>query len=198
MPDGDYLAWRAGGKWRKVANLMKSQAPMIEIEDAVASAVANSIRSSGGVPQFQAVVDRVCGQASNEEPSHDIGASTSASPGGVLGRVLDEVAQALATTMQTTMNLVSPAAAAKLLARRLLARIAVAGLDHAVPALVSEGRFTAAELRAFMHQLTNSPPMTRLVDRFLDHPSGVGLRAPDRRTAIKPMDELMDTNLDEL
>jgi hypothetical protein len=171
---------------------------MIEIEDAVASAVANSIRSSGGVPQFQAVVDRVCGQASSGAPVDDLGASALVPPGGVVGRVLDEVAQALATTMQTTMNLVSPAAAAKLLARRLLARVAVAGLDHAVPALVSEGHFTAAELRAFLRQVTDSPPMAKLVDRFLDHPSGEGLRAPDRRTVAKPMDELMDTDLDEL
>jgi hypothetical protein len=196
MPDGDYLAWRAGRKWVKVANLLKCSASSVEIEDAVASAVANSIRASGGVPQFPAVMDSV--QQAAEDGSDKSVAIPSSSGDGVVGRLLDEVAHALVTTMQTGMHLVSPVSATELVARRLLNRVAMAGLDHMLPGLIGEGHFTMTELRALVVRLVDSPPMATLRDRFIRRPSGEGLRAPDRRTPAKPMAELLHTGLDDL
>ena len=196
MPDGDYLAWRAGIKWRKVANLLKSGASSVEIEDAVASAVANSIRASGGIPKFPEVADSVRQAATDGDES--IVAATFSSDRGVMGRLLDEVVQALVATMQEGMNLVSPTAATEVLAHRLLGRIAEAGLDHMVPELVADGRYTMPQLRELFTGLSNSKPMATLRDRFIRHPSGEGLRAPDRRTPAKPLGELLNTGLDDL
>ena len=199
MPDGDYLAWKLGGKWRKVANLMKSRASMLEVQDAVASAVASTIRSSGGVPQFTAVVDKVCMVASGggavDEQFTAIGRPVE---GGVVGRLLEDVAQGLALTLQANMNLVSPKTASELLARRFLARIAGAGLDLVLPKLVGEEIYTMVELRSLLRQTVDSQPMDKLTDRLIQHPTGEGLRAPNKRTAVKPMHELIDTDLGDL
>lgn len=196
MPDGDYLRWRAGSKWRKVANLLKSGSSSIQIEDAVASAVAHSIRVSGGAPQFSDVVDGVCRAASAGD--HVSPSVVSSRQDGIVGRLLDDVAQAVVATMQSGMNLVSPVAATELVARRLLARVAMAGLDHVLPDLIGEGHFTMVELRRLLIRLVDSEPMAVLRNRFIQHPSGEGLRAPDRRTPVKPMRELIGTGLDDL
>jgi hypothetical protein len=198
MPDGDYLAWRAGARWRKVANLLKSGASSVEIEDALASAVANSIRASGGVPRFSAVVDTVRQAAAIGDGQSAVIAIPSSSRDGVVGRLLDEAARALVATMQTGMNLVSPMAATELLADRLLDRIAMAGLDHMVPELIAEGHYTMPQLRELLARLSDSKPMATLRDRFIRHPSGEGLRAPARRTPAKPLGELLNTGLDDL
>lgn len=189
MPDGDYLVWRAGAKWRKVANLLRSGASPTEVEDAVASAVAKSIRSAGGVPDLHAVAGRIADAAKG-----DLAANRSSASTGVLGRLLDEVV----ATMQAGMKLVSPTAATEVVAGILVRRVAEAGLDHMVPSLIAEGHFTMVELRKLINDLCRSYPMVLLGGRLVRHPSGEGLRAPDRRTAVKPMGELMDTGLDDL
>lgn len=196
MPDGDYLAWRAGGKWRKLANLLKSRATSVEIEDALVSAVANSIRASGGVPKFADVVDQVRQVAA--AGGETVVAARSASRDGVMGRLLDEVAPALVAMMQRDMRLVSPTAATELVAERFLTRIAEAGLDHMLPALVTNGGYTLTQLRDLFTRLPSSAPMTALRDRFIRHPSGEGLRAPRRRTTARPLGELLNTGLDDL
>jgi hypothetical protein len=194
MPDGDYLVWRAGAKWRKVANLLRSGASSVEVEDAVVSAVAKSIRSSGGVPELHTVAGRIAEAGAAEGGVGDVVVDRSSSSAGVLGRLLDDVV----ATMQAGMKLVSPTAATEAVAGILVRRVAEAGLDHMVPSLIAEGRFTMVELRNLINDLCRSRPMTLLRDRLVRHPSGEGLRAPDRRTAVKPMGELMDTGLDDL
>ncbi|MFD7656002.1 hypothetical protein ACFV4N_18675 [Actinosynnema sp. NPDC059797] len=181
-----------------MANLLRSGAPLMEVEDALASAVANSIRRSGGVPRFSAVAEGVRQAAAVGGDGHVVAAIPTCSPDGVVGRLLDEAARTLVTTMQAGMNLVSPKSATELLADRLLDRIAKAGLDHMVPALIAEGHYTMSQLRELLANLSGSKPMADLRDRFIRHPSGEGLRAPDRRTAAKPLDELLNTGLDDL
>jgi hypothetical protein len=101
-------------------------------------------------------------------------------------------------TIQEHMNLVSPIAAAELLAERLLSRIAKAGLDHMLPDLVADGLYTMPQLHELFTSLSRSKPMATLRDRFIQHPSGDGLRAPNRRTPAKPPEELLHTGLDDL
>ncbi|MDS0137554.1 MULTISPECIES: hypothetical protein [unclassified Amycolatopsis] len=194
MPDGDYLAWRVGGKWRKVANLLKAHASSIKVEDALAAAVANSIRASGGIPEFADVVDRVRHAASG---GGEITATRPGTPGSVLGRLLDEVAPTLVEAMQRDLKLVSPVAATELAAERFLTRIAEAGLDQMLPTLVANG-YTMAQLRNLFTILPSSPPMAALRGRFIKHPSGEGLVAPRRRMTAKPLGELIVTGLDDL
>ncbi|MFT7840681.1 hypothetical protein Q5530_31450 [Saccharothrix sp. BKS2] len=194
MPDGDYLAWRAGAKWRKVANLLKSGASTVEVEDAVVSAVAKFIRAAGGVPDLHAVAGGITEAGAAGYGGGEVVVDRPSASGGVLGRLLDEVV----ATMQAGMNLVSPTAAAEALAEKLLRRVAEAGLDHIVPLLIAEGQFTMVELRNLINELCQSRPMALLRDRLVRRPSGEGLRAPDRRTSVKPMGELMDTGLDDL
>ncbi|HEX6339924.1 hypothetical protein [Umezawaea sp.] len=197
MPDGDYLAWRAGGKWRKVANLLKAGASSTEVEDAMVAAIADSIRASGGVPQLAEVAESV--RLAAVQDSHEaLVQIPMQSRAGVMGRLLDEVAPALASSMQERMNLVSPDTATEALAERLLERVAGAGLDHMLPTLIADGYYTMAQLRDLFTSLSKSPPMAALRDRFIRHPTGEGLRAPDRRSPTKPLEELLRTGLDDL
>lgn len=195
MPDGDYLVWRAGGKWRKVANLLKAHASSIKVEDALASAVANSIRASGGIPEFADVVDRVRYAATGD--GEIVTATRPGARGSVLGRLLDEVAPPLVAAMQRDLKLVSPVAATELVAERFLSRVAEAGLDQMLPTLVANG-YTMAQLRTLFANLPSSPPMAALRGRFIRRPSGEGLVAPRRRIAAKPLGELIVTGLDDL
>lgn len=195
MPDGDYLVWGAGGKWRKLANLLKAHASEVRVEDALASAVANSIRASGGVPEFTDVVERVRQAAAGD--GEVVVATRPGTCGSVLGRLLDEVAPSLVAAMQRDLKLVSPVMATELVAEKFLRRIAEAGLDQMLPALVANG-YTMAQLRDLFSSLPSSTPMVALRSRFIKHPSGAGLVAPRRRTEAKPLGELIDTGLDDL
>lgn len=194
MPDGDYIAWHAAAKWRKLANLLKSGASDIEIEDSAATAVAKTIRASGGVPDFAAAAQQVFAAVSVDSA---VVARPKASA-TVVDRMLSDSIQALAVRLQNSMQLVSPAQAAQLLARQMIGRIVAAGIDHDVPALVGKGHFTAGELRTVLRRMVDSTPMKELANRWLAHPTGAGLKAPNRRTAAKPLDELLGTALDEL
>lgn len=197
MPDGDYLVWNAGGKWRKVHNLLRSGAPVVQIEDAVASAVASTIRVSGGVEELAAVADSIRQAAADDgEPAFEI--ARQASRAGMIGRLLDEVAPALVETMHDRLKLVSPVEATEVLAGRLVERIAEAGLDQLVPKLVADGRFTMTQLRELFVKLARSTQLAVLSDRFVRHPTGEGLLAPKRRTERKPLDKLIETGLDDL
>ncbi len=196
MPDGDYIAWHAAAKWRKLANLMRSGVSAVEIEDAAASAAAKTIRSIGGLPDFTTVAQRVCAAVAGNEDSAWTGRSSTGN--GLMDQLVDASVDALAAKLQRSMRLVSPDQAALLLARQIIGRVVVAGVDHAVPTLVGEGHFTAGELQTAMRQMIDSTPMKDLAVRWVAHPTGAGLQAPKRRTAAKPMDVLLGTALDEL
>ncbi|MGA6166003.1 hypothetical protein [Amycolatopsis magusensis] len=196
VPDGDYIAWHAAAKWRKLANLMRSGASTIEVEDAAASAAAKTIRSIGGLPDFTAEAQRVCAVAAGNEGAAWTGRSSTGN--GLMNQLVNASVDALAAKLQKSMRLVSPTEAASLLARQIIGRVIVAGVDHAVPTLIGEGHYTAGELQTAMRQMIDSTPMKDLATRWVAHPTGAGLQAPKRRTPAKPMDELLGTALDEL
>ncbi|MFD0206371.1 MULTISPECIES: hypothetical protein [Saccharothrix] len=197
MPDGDYLVWRVGAKWRKLYNLLKSGAPAVQAEDAFVSALADTVRVLGGVPNLHAVAAQLCARSGSGAESRRVVAVSRTAEGAVLRRLLDEVAQPLAARMQLETNLTSPRAAADLLAARFLRRVAKACLDQLVPGLVTAGR-SMADLRVEFKSLYETPLMDDLSDRLVRRPTGEGLRAPDRRTSVKPLRELLDTGLDDL
>ncbi|SFQ53766.1 hypothetical protein [Amycolatopsis rubida] len=100
MPDGDYIAWHAAAKWRKLANLLKSGASDIEIEDSAASAVAKTIRASGGVPDFAAAAQQVFAAVA-------VDSAVVARPkpsATVVDRMLSDSIQALAVRLQNSMQ----------------------------------------------------------------------------------------------
>ncbi|MET8845942.1 hypothetical protein [Amycolatopsis sp. NPDC004625] len=108
------------------------------------------------------------------------------------------MAPTLTIAMHRDMQLSSPITATELLAERFLSRVAGAGLDHMLPTLVADGSYTMVQLRDLFARLSYSAPMAELRDRFIRHPSGNGLRTPNRRTAVKPLRELVDTGLEAL
>jgi hypothetical protein len=196
MPDGDYIAWYAAAKWRKLANLMRSGASPVELADAAASAAAKTLRSTGGLPDFADAVQRVRSAATSGGNTASVALNSTGNK--LMDQILENSVTALAAKLQHTMHLVSPAQAALQLARQVIGRVVVAGVDHAVPMLVGEGHFTAGELQSALRQMIDSTPMKDLATRWVAHPTGAGLRTPNRRTPAKPMDVLLDTALDEL
>lgn len=196
MPDGDYLAWRASGKWRKVAHLLRDRASAIEIEDAMTSAAAETVRKSGGVPHFFSTISQICENPSASITSRVVAAHTAADT--ISTRLFDTAAQELASSMRRSLALVSPGSAAEALARRYLAGIVASGVESSIPSLIGDGELTFRDVHMTLNSHSSSTPMDKLVERFLRDPGASRLRAPRRRTAKIPMYKLMTTSLTDL
>lgn len=191
MPDGDYLAWHAGGKWRVVTNLMQSRAPLPEIQDAMASATAKTLRDSHGAPKFYTEVERLI-HGTPAIPRQRVLGTPSES---VISNLLTRLTDSLAASMQRSMQLTSPETAARQLAEIFLRNIAASGIEHALPELTSGGHLSAIEIQDLIRSWSGSGPFGRLVDRFLKDPKSSHLRTPNRLTPRKSTEDLMDLDI---
>jgi len=198
MPDDDRFSRHLTPAWRKVLRSLQGHDPAERIADAVAQALAATVRTVQGVPSLPGLAERMREAAAGGSSfRRDV---TAGAPNGshVPTEIAEQAAAVLAATMQRELALVSPGQAAMLLARRVLADLAYHyGFDRMVRQLVNK-EYTATELRAVMAEVVAGEQVSRLATRFLSRPSGDGLRAPPRRLRKRPLADLLGVDLEAL
>jgi hypothetical protein len=198
MPDDDRFSRHLTPAWRKVLRSLQGHDPAERVADAVALALAATVRTVHGVPSLPGLAERML-EAASGGGSLRRGA-TAGAPGGshVPTQIAEQAAAVLAVTMQRELALVSPGQAAMLLARRVLADLAHHyGFDRMVRQLLNK-EYTATELRAVMAEVVAGDQVSRLATRFLSRPSGEGLRAPPRQFRKRPLADLLSVDLEAL
>lgn len=200
MPDDDRVPTSLTAPWKRVLRCLKGHRPVEETTDAVASAMAATLRDVHGVPRLPEIACRMR-EAAIGEP-----AGRSRVPGSADVRrhvptdVAERAAAGFAATMRSELALVSPSTAALMLARRVIAGLAYHyGLDRIGPLLAAEGAYSTRELQDLFSEILASDQISKLAKRLLARPTGEGLRAPNRRQrARRPLEEFMSTPIGEL
>src|ERR1035437_1019503 len=194
MPDDDRFPQYLSPSWKKVLRCLQRRRPADNAADAVASAIAATIRDVRGVPGLPAIVARM------QEDAAAGAAVQSRLPGSAQTRshvptdVAERAAAGFAATMQSELALVSPTHAAMLLARRVVEGLAYHyGLDRIAPLLAAGGVYSTRELRDLFSEILASDQISKLAKSLLMKPTGKGLRAPARRRARRPLNELINT-----
>lgn len=200
MPDDDRIPKTLTGPWKKVLRCLRNRRPADETTDAVTTALASTIRSVHGVPGLPDIALRMQEVAAGGP----VGASrVSVSPGAhrhVPTDVAERAAAGFAATMRSELALVSPGAAALMLAKRVIAGLAYHyGLDRIGPLLAAEGVYGTRELQDLFNEILASDQISRLAKRLVARPTGEGLRAPDRqRRARRPLEDIINMPIAEL
>jgi hypothetical protein len=198
MPDDDRFSKYLTPAWRKVLSSLQGHDSAERVADAVAQALAATVRTVHGVPSLPSLTDRMLEAARQGQSLQQGTAASGAARGHVPTEIAEQAAAVLATTMQRELALVSPGQAAILLARRVLADLAYHyGFDRMVRRLLNE-EYTATELRAVMTEVLDGEQVSRLATRFLSRPSGDGLRAPSRQLRKPPLGEILSADLETL
>jgi hypothetical protein len=199
MPDDDRIPGYLTARWRKVLRCLQDRESVERTADAVAGALAATLRIAHGVPGIQGI-------ASQMQEAAAIGTVTrSRVPDSAEARwhaptdIAERAAAALVATMPEELALVSPGEAALILARRLLADLACHyGLDRMAPLLTAEGTYDAGELQSLLAEILASEQVSKLAKRLLARPNGAGLRAPRRRRLRLPLEDLLHADLAEV
>jgi hypothetical protein len=199
MPDDDRIPRSLTGKWNKVLRCLRNRLPKEDTTDAVASAIAETIRYVHGVPDLPVIAARMQQAATAGAAVH------SRIPGSERARmhvptdVAERAAAGFAATMQSELALVSPAQAAFLLARRIIDGLAYSyGLDRIAPLLAAEGSYTIAELQDLFNEILASEQVSKLAKYLLKRPTGQGLRAPRRQRPRRQTRDLLNIPIAEL
>lgn len=200
MPDDDRIPTSLTAPWKKVLRCLRSRRPAEETTDAVTTAMAATLRDVHGVPRLPDIALRM------QEAAVSGSVSQSRVPGSTDARchvptdVAERAAAGFAATMRSELALVSPGAAAQMLARRVVAGLAYHyGLDRIGPLLAAEGVYSTRELQDLFREVLASDQISKLAKRLLARPTGEGLRAPDRRRrARRPLEDFINTPIAEL
>lgn len=199
MPDDDRIPRKVTGKWNKVLRCLRNRLPAEDTTDAVASAIAETIRDVHGVPDLPVIAVRMRQAATAGTAVHSCVPGSERARTHVPTDVAERAAAGFAATMQSELALVSPAQAAFLLARRVVAGLAYSyGLDRIAPLLAAEGSYTTAELQGLFNEILASEQVSRLAKYLLKRPTGQGLRAPRRQRARRQTRDLLNTPIAEL
>lgn len=197
VPDDDRFSRYLTAPWRKVLRCLQGRSSVEETADAVTSAVAATIRDTHGVPDLAVIAARMQVAAGTSATIQSRIPGSAASQRHVPTDVAERAAAALAATMRSELALVSPAQAAMLLAKRVIAGLAYHyGLDRIGPLLAAEGVYNTYELHALYTEILASDQISKLTKRFLARPSGEGLRAPNRHRARVPLEEFLNTPIE--
>jgi hypothetical protein len=188
VPDQDKIPIKIYGPWRKVYRSFEARRRSLEqIADDVACALASDVRRAGGL----AGIDSTHSLITPAQPPLRVSPSLHRDGS-------TEVVGALALALNDHLALTSPSRAATLLAERLVKRWAWNRFDRMVIRLVGDDKYTAAELYALMRDVLSDEAIKNLVRRILRHPTGDGLRAPNRRERKLSHKELLSIDLGEL
>lgn len=177
MPDDDRIPTSLTAPWKKVLRHLRSRRAADETADAVAIALA----ATGVVGQ-----SHVPGPADARRhlPTD----------------VAERAAAGFAATIHEELALVSPGAAALMLAKRVIEGLAYHyGLDRIGPLLAAEGAYSTRELQDLFGDIVASDQISKLAKRLLARPTGDGLRAPDRRRRVRrSLEDFVNTPIADL
>lgn len=199
MPDDDRFPRYLSPPWKKVMRCLRRRQSAEEAANAVASAVAATIRDVHGVPELAAIAARMQQDAATGAAVQSRLPGSAQAQSHVPTDVAERAAAGFAVTMQSELALVSSAHAALLLARRVVEGLAYHyGLDRIAPLLAADGVYGTRELQGLFTEILASDQISKLAKSLLKRPSGEGLRAPARRRVRRPLEELISTPLGEL
>lgn len=199
MPDDDRFPRYLSPRWKKVFRCLQRRQPFDDTANAVASAIAATIRDVRGVPELPAIAARMQQDAAADATAPSRIPGSGQARADVPTDVAKRAAAGLAVTMQAELALVSPVGAARLLARRVVEALAYHyGLDRIAPQLAAEGSYGIRELQGLFNDILASEQISKLANSLLKRPTGEGLRAPARRRIRRPVEELISTPLGEL
>jgi hypothetical protein len=199
VPDCDRFPTYLTPRWRKVLRYLHGREPAERIADAVTSALADTLRTTQGVPGIQSIAAQMQGAAATAMITRSRIPDSSAARRHVPTDIAERAAAALAATSPEQLRLVSPDQAALLLARRLLADLAFHyGFDRMAPLLTREGTYSRRELQSWFSEILASDQISKLAKQLLAHPDGSGLRAPRQSRQKLPLKDLLHTDLAEV
>lgn len=190
MPDGDKIPIGVYGRWRKVFRSLDARAPVERLADDVVGALASDVRRAGGL----AGLGRL-GGGEDAAATHDV----LAEPGGskTSGRS-EEFTKAVALGLNDHLALTSSPEATYIFAERVVKRLAWSKFERMIVGLVGDTKYTAVELYAKFREILSDRAIGTLIRRVLRHPTGEGLRAPNRRERKLSPKELLSTDLGNL
>jgi hypothetical protein len=189
MPDGDKIPIGVSGKWLKVFKSLDARDSVERIADAVVGAVASDVRRAGGLSGLGRL-----GGLPDAESRASRSSVRSEPPGELVGAFTGEVALALSDHLA----LVSGHQASYRFAERLVERLAWNKFDRMMTRLVGDKKYSVTELLGRFRQVLSDEQVRNLVRRILRHPTGDGLRAPNKRTRRLSPQELLNTDLESL
>jgi hypothetical protein len=200
MPDDDRIPTSLTAPWKRVLRYLRGQRPVEETADAVASAMAATLRNVHGVPGLPEIAHRMQEAAAGGTAGHSRVPGSADARRHVPTDVAERAAAGFAATMSSELALVSPAAAALMLARRVIAGLAYHyGLDRIGPLLAAEGVYSTHELQDLFSEILASDQVSKLAKRLIARPTGEGLRAPDRRRRVrKSLEDFINTPIADL
>lgn len=170
MPDDDRIPKTITAPWKKVLRCLRNRRPADETTDAVATALAATVRGAHGVPGLSDIALHM------REVAADGAVTASHVPGSAVARrhVPTDIAE--------------------------LAELAYHyGLDRIGPLLAAEGIYGTRELQHLFSKILASDQISKLAKRLVARPTGEGLRAPDRqRRTRRPLEEFINTPITEL
>lgn len=193
MPDGDKIPVGIYGRWRKVLRSFDARESVERIADDVAGALASDVRRAGGLVGLgvAGITQGAAAPVGGPAPAP----ATAQAPGDSSA---EEFTGAVALALGDHLALTSSPQAAYRLAERLVTRLAWSRFERMIIRLVGDKKYAAVELYARFREVLSDEAIGNLVSHILRHPTGEGLRAPNKRLHKLPMKELLDTDLGSL
>jgi len=196
MPDVDVINRALPPSWRRPANLVRSHASPRTVGDAIVTALAETLRRTGGCPGLARLVQ---------------GAHRAASGGdrAALDVAADQVLAAargarafhhVQTAVEVTRAMVGTGELTGLTAEEVADRIALAFLhrlvrmyllDRVAPAVMQETALSAGKALTYMDECLSNANLAALARRLLLHEDGQNLRAPARRAPRRSTADLL-------
>jgi hypothetical protein len=200
MPDDDRIPTSLTAPWKRVLRCLQGHRPVEETADAVASAIAATLRDVRGVSRLPEITHRMREVAASGSVDRSRVPGSTDAQRHVPTDVAERAAAGFAATMRSELALVSPAAAALLLAKRVVAGLAYHyGLDRIGPLLAAEGVYSTRELQNLFNEILASDQISKLAKRLIARPTGEGLRAPNRRRRVRrSLEDFINTPIAEL
>jgi hypothetical protein len=200
MPDDDRIPKTLTAPWKKVLRCLRNRRPADETTDAVATALAATLRGVHGVPGLPDIALRMQEVAANEAVGVSRVSASADARRHVPTDVAERAAAGFAATMRSELALVSPGTAALMLAKRVIAGLAYHyGLDRIGPLIAAEGVYGTRELQDLFSEILSSDQISTLAKRLVARPTGQGLRAPDRqRPTRRPLEDIINMPIAEL
>jgi hypothetical protein len=195
MPDDDRFSRYLTPRWKRVLRSLQGRDPAERVADNLTAALAATMRTVHGVPPLPQIAERMQEAAISGTRFEKIARPDARHVPTVLA---EQAAAALAVTMQRELALVSSAQAALVLARKVVTEVAYHyGFDRMLDKLLNDER-TTSDVRELFAGALSGDQVAKLTTRFLERPTGDGLRAPARKLRRLAGPELLDADLETL
>lgn len=195
VPDDDRIPWRLPKGWQRVARALRQGQSPETVTDSAITALACSLRSTGGIPALPDVAD--CLSESVASGARSITWPATAMQQANLNDLsMWRRAQVMLITHGEALAQLPKQELQTLLALETIKSIARRdGFDRIVPPLIAEAEVNIPDMYHKIDECLHSEQMKRLAARLVRRPEGSTLKAPPRITKKEPTAELIGVNL---